>query len=214
MRRLGLPAEQQQKLASKAAELVRLSTAKLGAGGLGQVRLAGRQTAGSRQWCCHASQRRRGGGERRRGPHAAVARRLSLPAHIASNPPPLQGELCKGAACVELAAMALGVTVDASLVQRLSGVNDKVYRNAKAALQKILGVGSRATARELCVQFGCARHHDGVRACLAAFKERFVRSLPAVQQGHVDFSRAVFLAAAFYLVRLPAPCALLPARRH
>lgn len=39
-----------------------------------------------------------------------------------------------------------------------------------------------------------------MRACLAAYKERFVRSLSEVQRGHVDFSRAVFLAAAFYLV--------------
>jgi hypothetical protein len=39
-----------------------------------------------------------------------------------------------------------------------------------------------------------------VRAALAAYKERFVRSLPAAQRGHVDFGRPVFLAAAFFLV--------------
>lgn len=75
-----------------------------------------------------------------------------------------------------------------------------MYRNAKAALQKVLGVVPKATARDLCIQFGCARHDQSVRACLAAYKERFVRSLPEVQRGHVDFSRAVFLAAAFFLV--------------
>lgn len=76
----------------------------------------------------------------------------------------------------------------------------QVYRNAKAALQKVLGVVPKATARDLCIQFGCARHDQSVRACLAAYKERFDRSLPEVQRGHVDFSRTVFLAAAFYLV--------------
>jgi hypothetical protein len=50
------------------------------------------------------------------------------------------------------------------------------------------------------MQFGCARHDQSVRAALAAYKGRFVRSLPAVQQGHVDFGRPVFLAAAFYMV--------------
>lgn len=83
---------------------------------------------------------------------------------------------------------------------RHSGVGEKLYRNTKAALQKVLGVTSKATARELCIQFGCARHDASVRAALAAYKERFVRSLPAVQQAHVDFGRAVFLAAAFFLV--------------
>jgi hypothetical protein len=163
--------------------------------------------------------------------------------------------------------MTLGVALDAAVVGRYSGVGDKVYRNAKAALQKILGVTSKASARDLCIQvcshvcvcvvvwgrlgrhcwwvatadagrtgrggalarlvhprqyvlapiykrccllaripshpamqFGCARHDQSVRAALAAYKERFVRSLPAVQQGHVDFGRPVFLAAAFYMV--------------
>jgi hypothetical protein len=48
--------------------------------------------------------------------------------------------------------MTLGVAVDAAVVGRYSGVGDKVYRNAKAALQKILGVTSKATARDLCIQ--------------------------------------------------------------
>lgn len=47
-----------------------------------------------------------------------------------------------------------GVKVDASLVARLSSVNEKVYRAAKAALQKILGVTGKATARDLCIQVG------------------------------------------------------------
>ncbi|EFN54248.1 hypothetical protein CHLNCDRAFT_11567, partial [Chlorella variabilis] len=110
------------------------------------------------------------------------------------------GELCKGAACMELACMTLGVAVDAAQVARFSGVGERVYRNAKAALQKVLGVTSKTTARELCVQFGCAGHEPAVRAALAAYKDRFVRSLPAAQQRHVDFGRPVFLAAAFYLV--------------
>ena len=142
--------------------------------------------------------------------------------------------------------MTLGVAVDAAQVARFSGVGERVYRNAKAALQKVLGVTSKATARELCVQvgfrpgrwlgcrgeqaphlppreaahrpphsaplpsslripprppqFGCAGHEPAVRAALAAYKDRFVRSLPAAQQRHVDFGRPVFLAAAFYLV--------------
>ena len=75
-----------------------------------------------------------------------------------------------------------------------------MYRNTKATLQKLLGVGTRTTSRELCVQFGCARHEPSVKAALVAYKERFVRRLPAAQQGHVDFSRPVFLATAFYLV--------------
>lgn len=76
----------------------------------------------------------------------------------------------------------------------------QVYKNTKATLQKLLGVGSKATARDLCIQFGCARHESAVKAALTAYKERFVRRLPAAKQGHVDFGRPVFLAAAFYLV--------------
>ncbi|PSC69652.1 Origin recognition complex subunit 6 [Micractinium conductrix] len=112
-----------------------------------------------------------------------------------------QYELCKGAACVELACQALGVQVDSSQVARYSAVSEKVYRAGKAVLQKALGVaGGGRSARELCVQFGCARHEQAVKEALAAFKERFVRSLPPAAQARVDFGRTVFLAAAFYLV--------------
>ncbi|KAL4458304.1 hypothetical protein ABPG75_013169 [Micractinium tetrahymenae] len=148
------------------------------------------------------------------GDVCSLVKRLSLPQSVAAKaaeyarlatarmgPGGLgQFELCKGAVCVELACMTLGQAVDTTLVARFSGVGEKVYRNGKAALQKVLGVSSKATARDLCIQFGCARHDQSVRAALAAFKERFVKSLPPAQQGRVDFGRPVFLAVAFYLV--------------
>ncbi|KAL4423114.1 hypothetical protein ABPG77_004797 [Micractinium sp. CCAP 211/92] len=148
------------------------------------------------------------------GDVGTLVKRLSLPQSVAAKaaeyarlatarlgPGGLgQFELCKGAVCVELACMTLGQAVDSTLVARFSCVGEKVYRNAKAAMQKVLGVTSRATARDLCIQFGCARHDQSVRAALAAYKERFVRSLPPAQQARVDFGRPVFLAAAFYLV--------------
>jgi hypothetical protein len=61
-------------------------------------------------------------------------------------------------------------------------------------------VGTQVTPRDLCIQHGCARLEGAVKAALAAYKDRFVRRLPAAQQGHVDFGRPVFLATAFYLV--------------
>jgi len=76
----------------------------------------------------------------------------------------------------------------------------QVYRTTKATLQRLLGVGSQTTARDLCIQHGCARLEQSVKAALAAYKERFVRRLPLSQQQHVDFGRPVFLATAFYLV--------------
>ncbi|GAB4822186.1 hypothetical protein N2152v2_009232 [Parachlorella kessleri] len=84
---------------------------------------------------------------------------------------------------------------------RLSGSNlGQVYRTTKATLQRLLGIGSQTTARDLCIQHGCARLEQSVKAALAAYKERFVRRLPPSQQQHVDFGRPVFLATAFYLV--------------
>ncbi len=58
----------------------------------------------------------------------------------------------------------------------------QVYKNTRATLAKLLNVGSKASARDLCIQFGCARHEATVKASLAAYKERFVRRLPAAQQ--------------------------------
>lgn len=216
-RRLGLAPKDQQRLLGKAGELQRVAQAKLGVGGLGQV------GAGCRRLplavACARLDRPDTASER--GTHPP--HRLDRPpmqaseAHTLARPPPRptqasepdtlarpparpQGELCAGAACVELAAQVLGLSVDAALIIKCSAVKEGVYRNTKAALQKVLGLAGRATARELCVQFGCARHDQAVRACLAAYKERFVRSLPPAQQGHVDFARPAFLAAAFYLV--------------
>lgn len=69
-----------------------------------------------------------------------------------------------------------------------------------ACLHSCIADGEALPSRVPFSQFGCARHEASVRAALAAYKERFVHSLPAAQQRQCDFGRPVFLAAAFYLV--------------
>lgn len=344
---------------TKASEFVRVSTARLGEGGLGQVRPPPPAATGCSHlplltlgccvavcllavrfpWSLHPAP------TKRRGAHERCSPMLLLP--LPPWPCRQQGELCKGAACVELACMSLGVTVDAALVTRFSGVKEQVrllcavlcgrhdplfgvvpvwagrwwppcvgnqskqpnhlpplcrvgdvccrciamlrqrcrkfstlaprpphatcaFRclDLKGGRQRVVAVGgwdcgclcstqgwcsvtpglhcplntsSSLLLRYHHQQFGCARHDQSVRACLTAFKvvpqppalpasfqrhcrlavcrmtgrpaprrqltstthllqERYVRSLPPAQQAHVDFGRAVFLAAAFYLV--------------
>ena len=80
----------------------------------------------------------------------------------------------------------------------LSSVVASIVRLTSAADAARLHAAAATSAR--WSQFGCARHDQSVRAALAAYKERFVRSLPVAQQGRVDFGRPVFLAVAFFLV--------------
>jgi origin recognition complex subunit 6 len=85
-------------------------------------------------------------------------------------------------------------------VARSSGSSQKAFQTTRIMLQKVLGVRSGATSRDLCVQFGCARLEPAVRDALATFRARFVARLPPMQRSNADFSRPVFLAAAFALV--------------
>ncbi|KAK9813027.1 hypothetical protein WJX72_007774 [[Myrmecia] bisecta] len=110
-----------------------------------------------------------------------------------------QGEICKQAVCFELTCASLGQEVDHASVVRLSGATEKVYNSTKIALQRGLGVKCRVGARELCVQFGCARLEPGVQRNLALYKQRFIQQLPPGQRDAADFSRSVFTAAAFFL---------------
>lgn len=85
-------------------------------------------------------------------------------------------------------------------IAKCSGTSKLSYANARVTLQKALCVRSNPTARDLCIQFGCARLEAAVRATLASYKQRFAASLPECQRGNLDFSRPVFLAASFYLI--------------
>ena len=69
---------------------------------------------------------------------------------------------------MELACQTLGTPLDAALIQRHSGVAEGVYRNTKAALTKVLGVTSRATARDLCIQVRRTRSREAATAAATA----------------------------------------------
>lgn len=90
--------------------------------------------------------------------------------------------------------------VDSNSVALCSGVTKLAYLNSRATLQKALGVRTVASPRDLCIQFGCARHEAEVRSTLVSYKQRFLTALPELQREKVDFSRPVFLAAVFCLV--------------
>jgi hypothetical protein len=111
-----------------------------------------------------------------------------------------QGELCRAVCCLDLAATTLQTSLDVAQLRRIVTVSDKTYRNSKTTLQKVLKLGIRTSARDLCIQFGCAGIERQVKAALDTYKAAFIESLP---QGYsqsivVDFSRPVFLAAAFF----------------
>ena len=64
--------------------------------------------------------------------------------------PPFQGELCKGAVCLDLACSALGITPpDASLWPRMACVPPPVYASTRATLVKALGLGGKTSAADL-----------------------------------------------------------------
>ena len=67
-------------------------------------------------------------------------------------------------------------------------------------LQKTLSVRGRASARELCLQYGCARIEASIRSTLATFKERFLQTLPLADREKADLSDHRYLAAVFSLV--------------
>jgi origin recognition complex subunit 6 len=111
-----------------------------------------------------------------------------------------QGELCRAVCCLDLAATTLQTCLDVAQLRRIVTVSEKTYRNSKTTLQKVLKLGVRTSARDLCIQSGCAGIERQVKAALDTYKAAFIESLP---QGYsqsivVDFSRPVFLAAAFY----------------
>ena len=123
-----------------------------------------------------------------------------------------QYELCKGAACVELACQALGVQVDSSQVARYSAVSEKVYRAGKAVLQKALGVaGGGRSARELCVQVrsraghvwfqGASVAHKGRVQCCSTSPTRGFSPLPA----HSTPSTCLALSAHKFPPPTPTP---------
>lgn len=111
-----------------------------------------------------------------------------------------QGELCRAVCCLDLAATTLQTSLDVAQLRRIVTVSEKTYRNSKTTLQKVLKLGIRTSARDLCIQFGCAGIERQVKTALDTYKAAFIESLP---QGYsqsivVDFSRPVFLAAAFF----------------
>ncbi|CAN6449830.1 unnamed protein product [Victoria cruziana] len=109
------------------------------------------------------------------------------------------GEVCKAVICLEIAASRLKVMFDRPNAVRLSGMSDKAYIRSFNAMQNCLGVKAQLDVRELGIQFGCVRLIPFVQRGLALYKYRFRAALPENRRGAVDFSRAVFTGAAFYL---------------
>ncbi|KAL6769017.1 ORC6 [Auxenochlorella protothecoides x Auxenochlorella symbiontica] len=110
------------------------------------------------------------------------------------------GEACKAAACLELSCMMLQHSIDSGALQKHSGASATVYRNARAMLQKLLGVKMQTHPRDLCLQFGCVRLERPVAAALATFKQRYVAQVAIAQRGTVALNKPVFVAAIFLAV--------------
>jgi len=81
-----------------------------------------------------------------------------------------------------------------------SGVSSVVYKNARAMLQKALGLRSTASPRDLCVQFGCAKIELPLRITLGVFKEQYLQRLPPGDRAAANLTNPIFLAAVFSLV--------------
>lgn len=94
----------------------------------------------------------------------------------------------------------LQVPIDSTAVMLSSGVSSVVYRNARAMLQKALGVCSTASSRDLCVQFGCARIELPVRTTLSTFKEKYLQRLAPGDRAAANLANPIYLAAVFSLV--------------
>lgn len=94
----------------------------------------------------------------------------------------------------------LQVPVDSNAVMFSSGVSSVVYKNARAMLQKALGLRSSASPRDLCVQFGCAKIEFPLRVTLAAFKDKYLQRLPPGDRAAASLTNPIFLAAVFSLV--------------
>eukprot|EP00873_Tetraselmis_striata_P038234 jgi/Tetstr1/458498/TSEL_044904.t1 len=113
-----------------------------------------------------------------------------------------EAEICRPAVCLELAATTLGLAEPPprAQFQMMSGAPEKVYRKNFLMMQKLLGLSSRVTARQLVEQFGCVRLEPSVERTLKAFKERYVQALPPAERARADFGRPVFIAAVFWLL--------------
>lgn len=64
-------------------------------------------------------------------------------------------------------------------------------------LQKLLGVRSQISPRDLCLQFGCIRLERPTLAALTTLKQRYVSALPAADRGTVALGKPAFVAAVF-----------------
>lgn len=110
-----------------------------------------------------------------------------------------QGELARPAICFELACNMLSADVSHSAIVLHSGVKEAAYNKALGILSRLLGLRSKVTAKDLCVQFGCVRLEQATQQTLITYKERYLKGLTPSEQGSADFSRPSFVAVAFFL---------------
>eukprot|EP00899_Mesostigma_viride_P024790 jgi/Mesvir1/5496/Mv15541-RA.1 len=110
-----------------------------------------------------------------------------------------QAEVCRTAACLELACFVCGAPFDRSMAMRLSCSPDKQYTRALTCLRNTLNLKCQVNLRDLAVTFGCLSLVNNTQALLDRFKERFVAELPPQRRATADFSRPVFTAVALFL---------------
>ncbi|XP_024530167.1 origin of replication complex subunit 6 [Selaginella moellendorffii] len=109
------------------------------------------------------------------------------------------GDVCRSVLCFEIACSMMQVPFDRQKGIKLSGLSDKAYNRSLTTVQNALGIRTSLNVRELAVQFGCVRLIQAVQRVLAAYKERFLATLPEARRRSADFDRPVFTSVAFYL---------------
>jgi origin recognition complex subunit 6 len=109
-------------------------------------------------------------------------------------------ETARAAVCVELACLSLEVILATADFARRTGTTKQQYANARAIIQRGLGIKQGTSPRELCIQFGCAHLEPAVRSLLQTFKERFLEQLAGNDTTSINFARPAFMAAGFVLV--------------
>ncbi|KAL6757163.1 hypothetical protein V8C86DRAFT_2630496 [Haematococcus lacustris] len=114
------------------------------------------------------------------------------------------GEVCKAAVCLELACATstMGCQPPRDKFVRFGCTTAKTYQAAFNMLQKALEVQPAANLQDLAVKLDATHLLEPVRQLMALYKTRFLNRLAAAGPGgaSVDFSRPVFVAAAFHIV--------------
>jgi ORC6 second cyclin-like domain/Origin recognition complex subunit 6 (ORC6) len=111
-----------------------------------------------------------------------------------------KGEMCRGAACVELACRLHKAKFEHADLIRYSGASPTLYNSTLFVLQNLLNVHFPVTVAELAVKFGCVALVDDAEALARRYRRDKTDSVNALQAQSMDFATPLIAGAALSCV--------------